>query len=158
MKYPDIGQQVGIRRFQIGEFCLQLSQDIPGLGSHCEVSSEDEAADCEQCLQCGEGGRKFRILVHRCRMLHESGPQFEGNRAQPHLTRKLGMAAANLDESPAEDSLIVAEDRQFARVESRHDSIVRFAATLSVLVSILINVLMSGFALEWALDTVEYQG
>lgn len=68
------------------------------------------------------------------------------------------MAAANLDESPAEDSLIVAEDRQFARVESRHDSIVRFAATLSVLVSILINVLMSGFALEWALDTVEYQG
>ena len=46
--------------------------------------------------------------------LDESEPRFDGNRAQQHLTRKLGMVAGNLDGSPADDSLMVAEDRRLS--------------------------------------------
>ncbi len=46
--------------------------------------------------------------------LDESEPRFDGNRAQQHLTRKLGMVAVNLDDSPIDDSLMVAEDRRLS--------------------------------------------
>jgi hypothetical protein len=36
--------------------------------------------------------------------LDESEPRFDGNRAQQHLTRKLGMVAVNLDETPADET------------------------------------------------------
>ena len=46
--------------------------------------------------------------------LDESEPRFDGNRAQLHLNRKLGMVAVNLDETPADESLMVAEDRRLS--------------------------------------------
>ncbi|MEJ7594991.1 MAG: hypothetical protein WKF77_25985, partial [Planctomycetaceae bacterium] len=46
--------------------------------------------------------------------LDESEPRFDGNRAQQHLTKKLRMVAVNLDESPANESLMVAEDRRLS--------------------------------------------
>jgi len=46
--------------------------------------------------------------------LDESEARFDGNRAQQHLTRKLGMVPVNVDETPAEQSLMVAEDRRLS--------------------------------------------
>jgi hypothetical protein len=46
--------------------------------------------------------------------LDESEPRFDGNRAQQHLTKKLGMVAVALDETPVEESLMVAEDRRLS--------------------------------------------
>jgi hypothetical protein len=46
--------------------------------------------------------------------LDESEPRFDGNRAQQHLTKKLGMVAVNLDETPADESLKVAEERRLS--------------------------------------------
>ncbi len=46
--------------------------------------------------------------------LDESEPRFDGNRAQQHLTKKLGMVAVNLDETPADESLMVAEERRLS--------------------------------------------
>jgi hypothetical protein len=46
--------------------------------------------------------------------LDESEPRFDGNRAQQHLTKKLGMVAVNLNESPAKESLMVAEERRLS--------------------------------------------
>ncbi len=46
--------------------------------------------------------------------LDESEPRFDGNRAQQHLTRKLGMVDINLNEMPAAESLMVAEERRLS--------------------------------------------
>ncbi len=46
--------------------------------------------------------------------LDESEPRFDGNRAKQHLTKKLGMVAVNLDETSADESLMVAEDRRLS--------------------------------------------
>ena len=46
--------------------------------------------------------------------LDESEPRFDGNRAQQHLTTKLGMVAVNLDETPANESPMLAEDRRLS--------------------------------------------
>lgn len=44
--------------------------------------------------------------------LDESEPKFDGNRAQQHLSRKLGMTPVQLTEQATQDSLLVAEDRR----------------------------------------------
>jgi hypothetical protein len=46
--------------------------------------------------------------------LDESEPRFDGNRAQQHLTKKLGMVAVALAESPEAESLMVAEERRLS--------------------------------------------
>jgi hypothetical protein len=60
--------------------------------------------------------------------LDESEPRFDGNRAQQHLTRKLGMVPVHLDESPADDAMLVGEDRRLLVLfqywhSKHHDSI-----------------------------------
>ena len=47
-------------------------------------------------------------------LLDESEPRFDGNRAQQHLTKKLGMVPVNLDETPVDAALMVAEDRRLS--------------------------------------------